>query len=128
MHSQEYRKYLVEQLRDQKKFEKRFEKAFQKASLASNEGVKQTLIDNAPSISVQSNGQTVSDDATINSQLVELLYPLIKDYNIIDLVLSDIELTTELKKALIYNFVTEVEPKLANLKTKKLISMSFKTF
>lgn len=126
MNSNELRKHLLEQLQKDKQHEAKFMNAFRN-KLSDAQGAMLSLNnENKPSIDLVSNARTT--DNNIDTQLIEALFPYIKDYGKIDTVLADPDITMEFKKAMLYNFKTEVEPRLENIKNKKISVDEFQNY
>lgn len=126
MNSIDLRKHLIEQLKLEQSNESKFMGAFRDRLSEAQQSMLLMNEENKPSIDLVSN--SLNSDANLNTQLIEALYPYIKDYSKIDVVLSDPELDEELKKAILYNFKTEIEPRLENIKNKRITIDEFQNY
>lgn len=127
MNSVELRKHLLEQLENDKKNENNFMNAFRNKLSDAQDSINALMAENQPLIKLNSNTPN-NTDSNINIQLIEAFYPYIKDYAKIDTVFSDPDITEEFKKAILYNFKTQVEPRLENIKNKSISVDEFQNF
>lgn len=127
MNSVELRKHLLEQLQNDKKNENKFMNAFKNKLSEAQNSINALMAENQPLIKLNANTPN-NTDSNINIQLIEAFYPYIKDYAKIDTVFSDPDITEEFKKAILYNFKTQVEPRLENIKNKSISVDEFQNF
>jgi hypothetical protein len=124
MNSVQLRQYLLANLKKDRDNEAKFVKAFSQSE--GQEGVKLQVPQREEKINIVDDAY--GQERNLNASLAYLLLPSIKDYQKIDLILSDPDLIDEFKKALIENFRTDVEPKLQNMKNHNVSINEFQKF
>jgi hypothetical protein len=124
MNSVQLRQYLLANLKKDRDNEAKFVKAFSQSE--GQEGVKLQVPQREEKINIVDDAY--GQERNLNASLAYLLLPSIKDYQKIDLILSDPDLIDEFKKALIENFRTDVEPKLQNMKNHNVSINEFQRY